>query len=77
MYPPHFQPGTFVRCVYDFMDFYTYVYDNIDEKDYTHYGLVIQADQEFLDFMDEYVYEVLCVDGIKRHFMESEIKEVL
>jgi|TARA_R110000851_G_scaffold62529_3_gene143346 hypothetical protein len=59
------------------MDFYTYVYDNIDEKDYTHYGLVIQADQEFLDFMDEYVYEVLCVDGIKRHFMESEIKEVL
>jgi hypothetical protein len=59
------------------MDFYTYVYDDIDENDYTHYGLVIQADQEFLDFMDEYVYEVLCVDGIKRHFMESEIKEVL
>jgi len=58
------------------MDFYTYVYDDIDENDYTHYGLVIQADQEFLDFMDEYVYEVLCVDGLKRHFMESEIVEV-
>jgi hypothetical protein len=59
------------------MDFYTYIYDDVDEADYTHYGLVIRADQEFLDFMDEYVYEVLCVDGIKRHFMESEIVEII
>jgi hypothetical protein len=59
------------------MDFYTYIYGDVEESDYTHYGLVIRADQEFLDFMDEYVYEVLCVDGLKRHFMESEIVEVL
>ena len=76
MFPPRFQPGTFVKCIYDFMDFYNYIYDNVDEDDFTHYGLVIRADNEFLDFMDEYVYEVLCVDGIKRHFMESEIRLV-
>lgn len=76
MFAPRFQPGTFVKCIYDFMDFYNYVYDNVDEDDFTHYGLVIRADNEFLDFMDEYVYEVLCVDGIKRHFMESEIRLV-
>ena len=76
MYPPRFQKGDFVRCVYDFMDFYRYVYDDVEESDYTHYGIIITIDLEFLDFMDEYVYEVLCVDGIRRHFMESEIRTV-
>ena len=76
MYPPRFEKGSFVTCVYDFMDFYNYIYDDIDESDFQHYGIVIKIDEEFLDFMDEYIYEVLCVDGIRRHFMESEIRLV-
>ena len=58
------------------MDFYNYIYDDIDESDFQHYGIVIKIDEEFLDFMDEYIYEVLCVDVIRRHFMESEIRLV-
>ena len=76
MYSPRFEKGSFVRCVYDFMDFYNYIYDDIDEGDFTHYGIVIGIDEEFLQFMDEYIYEVLCVDGIRRHFTESEIRLV-
>ena len=76
MYLPRFQKGDLDRCVYDFMDFYRYVYDDLDESDYTHYGIIIRIDHEFVDFMDEYVYEVLCVDGLRRHFMESEIRMV-
>jgi hypothetical protein len=76
VYPPRFEKGSFVCCVYDFMDFYNYIYDDIDEREFTHYGIVIGIDEEFLQFMDEYIYEVLCIDGMRRHFTESEIRLV-
>jgi hypothetical protein len=77
VYAPRYKSGQLVRCVYDFMDFYRYVYDDLDESDYTHYGIIIKRDDGFVDYLDEYVYEVLCVDGLKRHFIESEIVEAL
>ena len=76
MYTPTFQPGDFVKCTYDFVEFYKYIYEDLEESDYVHYGIVIRIDKDFYEFMEEYIYEVLCVDGLKRHFMESEILRV-
>jgi len=73
---PKFQTGDFVKCIYDFVDFYKYIYEDLDEKDYIHYGIIIRIDTDFYEFMEEYIYEVLCVDGLQRHFMESEIYHV-
>lgn len=73
VYAPKFQPGDFVKCVYDFVDFYKYIYEDLDEDDHTYYGIVLRIDTDFYEFMEEYIYEVLCVDGLRRHFMESEI----
>ena len=42
-----------------------------------YYGIIVEVDYAYYEFMDEYVYEVLCLDGQKRFFMESELQRVV
>ncbi len=65
--------GDFVRCFYDFRDFYSYFYD--DEYHYfPYYGIIVDLAWED-DFYDlETVYKVFCLDGQFRYFLEDEIR---
>ncbi len=72
---PKFQVADFVSCDYDFLDFYSYFYDETKDGHLArYYGIILQSIEEHWDFIDEHIYEVLCLDGEKRYFMESEIK---
>ena len=71
---PLYDVGEFVICLYDLLDFFSYIYDDIDESDSRHYGIIISQDGEYESLMGEYLYTVLCLDGETRYFVESEIK---
>ncbi len=69
---PLFKLGDFVACDYSsILIFSYYSEEELDEMKY--YGVVVYIDLSYHEFMDEYVYEVLCLDGQKRYFMESEL----
>ena len=40
------------------------------------YGIIIYVDYGFEDLLDEFIYEILCTDGEKRYFLETELKNV-
>jgi hypothetical protein len=67
---PLYRVGDFVACDYEAMMIFNYTYD---QKNLYYYGIVVQVDATYHQFMEEYVYEVLCLDGEKRFFMESEL----
>lgn len=72
---PKFGTGEFVVCFYDFLDYFSYIYDEDDNKtDARYYGIVISSDDQYQAYVDEYIYTVLCLDGEMRYFMESEIQ---
>tara|TARA_Y100000593_G_C4241710_1_gene302480 strand:+ start:749 stop:985 length:237 start_codon:yes stop_codon:yes gene_type:complete len=71
--PPLYKIGDFVRCKYDFYDFYTYLYG---EDEYVHlpfYGIIVDLawDDGWYDM--EVVYKVYCMDGVERFFLEDEL----
>lgn len=69
---PLFNLGDFVACDYaQILIFSYYDEDELDEMKY--YGIVVYIDYSYHEFMDEFVYEILCLDGQKRYFMESEL----
>ncbi|MAH50866.1 hypothetical protein CMI37_33930 [Candidatus Pacearchaeota archaeon] len=73
--PPKFENGEFVVCFYDFLDFFSYIYDEDDNRtDVRYYGIVVASDDQYQAFVDEYIYSILCLDGEIRYFMESEIE---
>ena len=48
---------------------------SLESDDYfiaAHTGVVIDVDYE-LEYFQDYVYTVLCLDGTKRYFIESEL----
>lgn len=53
-----------------------YIYDDEDIDWFVYYGIVLDVDATYHYYMEEYVYEILCLDGEKRFFMESELKKV-
>ena len=70
--PPKFNIGDLVRGYYDIVEYY-YWYD--DESDYPlniHSGVVVEIDYE-MEYFEDYVYTILCLDGVKRFFIESEL----
>ena len=72
---PKYKIGDFVRCGYDLMDFYTYIYEN-DEDDYLYfrfYGIVVDVAWEETWLFYETVYKVYCIDGLYRFFLEDEV----
>ena len=71
---PLFKVGDFVSCDYSQIILFSY-YDDVLENVY-YYGIIVEVDYGYFEYMDEYVYEVMCLDGVKRFFMESELKIV-
>tara|TARA_Y100000004_G_scaffold171424_1_gene207413 strand:- start:94 stop:324 length:231 start_codon:yes stop_codon:yes gene_type:complete len=71
---PLYSVGDFVCCDYSSIIVFSYHDDDISSAFY--YGIVIEVDYAYYDFMDEYVYEVLCLDGQKRYFMETELSRM-
>ena len=71
---PRYDIGEFVVCLYDYLDFFAYIYDDIDESDCRHYGIIVRRDGELRNIVGEDLYTVLCLDGETRYFLESEIK---
>ena len=71
---PLFRVGDFVSCDYSSIMLFSYYEEELVTAYY--YGIVVEVDYDYYEFMDEYVYEVLCLDGQKRFFMESELQMV-
>ena len=71
---PLYSIGEFVSCDYSSIMLYTY-YDN-DLQDSYFYGIIVEVDYAYYEYMDEYVYEILCLDGVKRFFMECELRRL-
>ena len=71
---PLFKVGDFVACDYSHILLFNYYDEEISQTYY--YGIVVEVDYAYYEYMDEYVYEILCLDGVKRYFMESELKFV-
>ncbi len=76
-YAPLYKIGDFVGCDIEYISFIDYIWA---EEDYiqwsVYYGIIISIDDTYHYYMDEYVYEVMCLDGEKRYFMESELKRM-
>ena len=71
---PLYRVGDFVSCDYSSIMLFSYYDEELSNVYY--YGIVVEVDYAYYEFMDEYVYEVLCLDGQKRFFMESELQIV-
>jgi hypothetical protein len=71
---PCYSLGEFVVCLYDYLDFFSFIYDDDEDRFARHYGIIVDVDLEYLDYLGEPLYSILCMDGEKRYFMESEIK---
>ena len=54
---------------------FSYNYED-ELEDIYFYGIVVYVDRGYFEYMEEYVYEILCLDGVKRYFMESELKRM-
>ena len=72
---PLFNIGDFVACDYENVMLFSYNYEE-ELEDIYYYGIVVYVDKGYFEYMEEYVYEILCLDGVKRYFMESELKRM-
>ena len=76
-YDPYFKIGDFVKCSYDRFRYLYDWYEELTDADFiTYYGVVVYVDSTHHDYLDDYIYEVLCLDGEKRYFMESELSRM-
>ena len=76
LYEPYFKVGDFVRCSYDR---FPYIYDWYEEDDIeyqVYYGVVVYVDSTHHEYIDDFIYEVLCLDGTKRYFIQSELSRM-
>ncbi len=71
---PLFRIGDFVSCDYTSILVFSYYEEEVSSVYY--HGIVVEIDYAYYEYMDEYVYEVLCLDGQKRYFMETELQRV-
>ena len=69
---PLYAIGDFVACDYANILIFDYSYEDEINNMY-YYGIVVHVDNGYYEYMEEYVYEILCLDGQKRYFMESEL----
>jgi len=67
---PKFKNGDLVQGYYTFIEEY-YWYTGEDKPHY-HIGVVIDCEYDDY-FFDQYLYTVLCLDQVKRMFVESEM----
>ena len=74
---PLYKVGDFVTCDFEYLSFVRSFYDEKGITDASVYhGIIIDVDTSFYQYMEEYVYEILCLDGEKRYFMQSELMMV-
>jgi len=76
---PKYKIGDFVRCDYDLYDFYAALYADDDDYPYfPFYGIVIHVttDPEACWLTTEALYQVYCLDGMHRFFLEDEMSFV-
>jgi hypothetical protein len=71
--PPKYKIGDFVKCSYDFFDFYSYLYGE-EHPYFPLYGIITDLAWDETWFEMETVYKVYCMDGHYRFFLEDEIK---
>jgi|TARA_R110000824_G_scaffold6070_6_gene27938 hypothetical protein len=72
---PAFKIGDFVVCDFEYISYVKHYYQQGETIDTSlYYGIIVSVDWSFYAYMEEYVYEILCLDGEKKYFMESEIK---
>jgi len=76
-YRPLFNVGDFVQCSYERYPMLGFYEDEFFEyAEPIFYGIIVYVDYGFEDLLDEFIYEVLCTDGEKRYFLETELKNV-
>jgi len=73
---PKFGKGQLVRCVYEFVDFYTYLYESEEYPFLPFYGIIVDLVAEDHWYDMETVYKVYCLDGLDRFFLEDELELV-
>ncbi len=71
--PHKYKIGDFVRCSYDLVDFYFYLYEDNEYPYFKYYGVVIDVAYDAMWYDLEPVYKIYCMDGIYRFFLEDEI----
>tara|TARA_Y100001938_G_C7801371_1_gene287270 strand:+ start:279 stop:515 length:237 start_codon:yes stop_codon:yes gene_type:complete len=70
--PAKYKIGNLVKGYYDIVEYYYWQDDPDDYFNTSHTGVVVEVDYE-CEYFEDYVYTVLCLDGIKRYFIESEL----
>ena len=72
-----FSIGDLVVGAYDFMEYLYYkeLYPDDIEPPPTHVGVVTNADYQ-PHYFGEWIYAVLCTDGMTRYFLEDEIAKL-
>jgi len=66
-----------VKCSYERFPFlYDWYEEEMNSEYLVYHGVVVYADGTHHEYLDEFIYEVLCLDGEKRYFMESELKRM-
>tara|TARA_R110000824_G_scaffold398289_2_gene602205 strand:+ start:300 stop:560 length:261 start_codon:yes stop_codon:yes gene_type:complete len=74
-----YQIGDLVKCIYDLFEYYEFYWDQMPEKGYPFYGIVIDIQDEALDegvWGYETLYIVQCFDGYLRYFAYWEMRLV-
>lgn len=71
---PSFKMGVFVRCAYDFYHFFSSWYDE-DNSLMPFHGVVVDI-MDDQGFYGESVYQVYCLDGQYRFFLQDEMELV-
>jgi hypothetical protein len=69
---PKYKIGDFVRCNYDFYDFFSYWYDE-ELPSPPHHGVIVDMMLDDSWYM-ETVYQIYCLDGQYRFFLEDEVE---
>lgn len=70
-FPPKFEVGDLVQGHYEFIEQY-YWYEPPDYDGFTHTGVVVEISYE-PEYFTDYIYTILCLDGTKRFFTETEL----
>jgi hypothetical protein len=70
--PPRYKIGDLVKGYYDVVEYYYWYDDTNDYMVSTHTGVVVEVDYE-IEYFEDYVYTILCLDGVKRFFIENEL----
>ena len=63
-----------MKCSYERFPFlYDWYEEEMTQEFLVYHGVVVYVDSTHHEYLDEFIYEVLCLDGEKRYFMESEL----